>query len=175
MGSRLHLGSKAKVSKIGFTMIVTTFDDRHESFFHRFLQRDNLGKRIRDDIVDGLLGSKVGTLLVAATKETLGRDRVGSKNLGKIVVSRKDETDLNRRVVVVFGIKIVSDIHGLGGFGTSRRTARGLARGIRVIGGHNLSEPTSTCSRGLSNAIDRFAVGDNGGISNSTQQRLTKR
>ena len=151
------------------------FNDRHESFFHRFLQRDNLGKRIRDDIADGLLGAKVGTLMVTATEETLSRDRVGSKNLGKISVSGKNETDLNRRVVAAFGIKIVSDICGLGGFGTSRGTARGLTRGIRVIGGHNLLEPILTYLRGLSNTIDRFVVGDNGGISNSTQQRLTKR
>ena len=161
------------MSKIGVAMIVTTFDDGHESFFHRFLQRDNLGKRIRDDIVDSLLGAKVGTLMVTATKETLSRDRVGSKNLGKISVSGKNETDLNGRVVAAFGIKIVSDIHGLGGFGMSRRTARGLTQGIRVIGGHNLLEPMFAHSRGFSNAIDRFAVGDNGGISYSTQQLLT--
>ena len=135
--------------------------------------------------MNGLFGTRMEAVVIAATNKALCRDRARVEKLGAIFMAGEDETDLNGRVVASFGIKIVSDIHGFGGFGTSRgtarrrrrlgRRARAFLRGIRVVGGHDLSEPNETHSRGFSNAVNGFAVGDNGGISNATQQLLTKR
>ena len=111
-----------------------------------------------DVIVNGLLDSRVVTLVIASTHELFGLHRVRHEDGYKFRMAGKDKAKLESGVVVVLLIVIVRS-HGsplgrtagrsvTGGRFVGRRARFPFTRGSRVIGvPHNLLEPDNTCSR----------------------------
>ena len=147
--------------------VVELFHERRKSLFRRLVKRHDLREIPYEDIVNGLLGSRVGTLVIASTHELVGRQLVDREDGRKFRVTGKDKAKLDSGVVVVLLIEVVRSNRNplgrtagrsvTGGRFGGRRARFPSTRGSRVIGiTHNLLEPDNTCTRGSRALATRF-------------------
>ena len=147
--------------------VVELFNEHRKGLFHRLVKRHNQREITYEDIVNGLLGSRVGALVIASTHELFGRQLVRHEDGRKFGLAGKDKAKLDSGVVVMLLIVIVRSYRNplgrtagrsvTGGSFGGRRARFPTTRGSRVIGvTHNLLEPDNTYSRDSQVLATRF-------------------
>ena len=156
--------------------------ERMETVFQSIVGRDDAQKSIDDHVPNSLLDGGVGTGMLASTNELVHRDRCRREKAGELGFLGKDEAELDSGVVAMLGVEIVRHCS------IARLVVAGIAA-MRGFLGRRAHFPLSaedsalleatTCWNLMQRAREtsqtpttRFAVGDNGGISDSKQQGL---
>ena len=70
-----------------------------ETLFHSVIRRDDTGKRVDNDIPNGLSCDDVGTGMVLAAHELVYQNRARRENAGNNGFAGEDKTELYSRVV----------------------------------------------------------------------------
>ena len=110
-------GCKAERLVVNRLGIVVRVDENVKSILDFGFDREYLGDRIHEDVVDGLLDGLVAALVIYTRDEDIRLDRVGRKSHRQLVIARENKEKLEARIVVPSRVKIdrlYSDSGGTG-------------------------------------------------------------
>ena len=104
--------------------------------------------------MESLFGSRMTARMVRAANEAAGRNSARGTNQGELWFVRKDQNDIDLRIVATFGVEVVRldtrTLRGTAGTtAATKKRARGGSNGLLsstclgsfVFGTHDLSEP----------------------------------